>query len=210
MTTLPLPLETSLGAPRLPWYKAKRGMSERAPDHDIRDAFLAEDPDALEQVRGWVRGLVFGAWHFPDPEAVVQDIVVELLAMGRQQRIRRTTGFRSFVLTVARHTCIDHHRRRRLREAVDGDVPDPDEQAGAVPSAEDAVIAKQRRRMARYVLQSLEEECRELLALVFGQDLRARDVGERLGISEGNVRVRTHRCLQRARTLRERFWGETP
>lgn len=208
MTSLPLTWNAALGAPRSPWYKAREGMSERAPDDDIREAFLAEDPDALEQVRGWVRGLVLGAWQFRDPEAVVQDIVVELIAMSRQGRIRRSTSFRSFVLTVARHTCIDHHRRRRLRDAVDGDDLAPDDQRSEGPSVEEAVIARQKRRMARYVLQSLDADCRELLALVFGQDLRAREVGERLDISEANVRVRTHRCLQRARALRARFWGE--
>jgi RNA polymerase sigma-70 factor (ECF subfamily) len=208
MTTLPLPQDAALGALGSPWYKAKRGMSERAPDADIREAFLAEEPEALEQVRAWVRGLVLGAWQFPDPEAVVQDIVVELLGLSRQGRVRRSTHFKSFVLTVARHTCIDHYRRRRLRDAVDAEVATPEDRPSDGPSVEEAVIARQKRRMARYVLQSLDEDCRELLALVFGQDLQAREAGERLGLSEANVRVRTHRCLKRARALRARFWGD--
>lgn len=183
-------------------------MRESGFGDDLRGAFLAEEPEALEQVRVWVRRLVRGAWRFQDPEAVVQEVVLELIGMARDGRIHDGTRFKSFVLTVARHTCIDHHRRERLREAGGSldDLLEPPQ--AAEQSAEEAVVAKQRRRMARYVLQSLSEDCRDLLRLTFGEDLPAREVGERLGLTEGNVRVRLHRCLQKARSLRERFWGD--
>ena len=69
------------------------------------------------------------------------------------------------------------------------------------------LVARQRLAMARYVMQSLSADCRTLLGLVFGQGLRSREVGERLGITDVNVRVRTHRCLERARELRRSVWG---
>lgn len=208
MTICELRSPHPLGVPAPLWYKAQRGMSEDLPGHDLRAAFVAEQPEAIEQVRTWVRRLVRGAWQFRDPDAVVQDVVLELIGMAREGRIKEGTRFRSFVLTVARHTCIDHHRRARLREAGSSLDDLLDEPVAPGTSAEDAAVAKQRRRMARYVLQSLSEDCRALLRLTFGEDLPAREVGERLGLTEGNVRVRLHRCLQRARTLRERFWGE--
>jgi len=166
------------------------------------EQFVAEEPRAIEAVRSWVAAHVRSRWSFPDPESALQAVLLALLCLARSGRIRGATRFRAYVATVARHTCIDLHRRQRLGERVEGEASPGGNPA---PNAESLIAERQKRETARYVVQSLPPACRELLGLIFGQGLGVRDAGERLGISEGNVRVRTHRCLEQARGLRRRF-----
>ena len=56
------------------------------------------------------------------------------------------------------------------------------------------------------MIQSLTPPCRELLAMAFGDGMSAPEIGERLGLTAGNVRVRTHRCLKSARAVRTRWF----
>ena len=51
--------------------------------------------------------------------------------------------------------------------------------------------------------------CRELWRLVYAEGLSAQDVGEKLGIKAGNVRVRVHRCLEKARAIYADLEGRT-
>jgi RNA polymerase sigma factor (sigma-70 family) len=190
------------------WYKPAR-MADERPEEQLKASFLAEEPEAVEAVRGWVRAVVLGGWRLHDPDAAVQEIMLELLALGRAGRLDNPRRFRALVRTVARNTCVDLYRRRRFRAShEEPGLETLDHVSAGESSAEDRLIEKRKRSLARYVLQSLSDDCRELLKLVFAQELGARQVGEKLGISEGNVRVRTHRCLERARALRARFWAD--
>jgi RNA polymerase sigma factor (sigma-70 family) len=139
-------------------------------------------------VRGWVSDLVGARWRFPDPEAVVQEIVLELLRLARDGRIRRDTAFRSFVLTVARNTCVDQYRRQRLRATVDKDdgffetLDDPG------PDPEQAARERERLEQVRFIVQALDPGCSDLLRGFFGEGLEGKEIARRMGISPGNVR----------------------
>jgi RNA polymerase sigma factor (sigma-70 family) len=177
-------------------------------DQGILQAFLEEQDAALETVRGWVCGHVGSRWRFRDPEAVVQEIVLELLHLAREGRIRSDSSFRAYVQTVARHTCVDQYRRQRLRtssETEDGffdSVPD------SRPDPEQAASERERREHARFIFQALDPACRNLLGWSFGDDLPGAEIARRLGITAVNARVRVHRCLEKARSLRRDLLGE--
>ena len=170
------------------------------------EAFLREEPAAVATVRDWVEAMVRGGWRLPDHEAAVQEIMLELTQLMRRGRIPETDRFRSYVVTVARHTCIDIHRREALRATEELPPELPSSRIADDPEA--ALVARRKLRIARSILQSLTEDCRRLLSLVYGEGLKAKEVGERLGLSAGNVRVRTHRCLTAARAMREEWWPE--
>ena len=171
-----------------------------------REAFLREEPTAVATVRDWVEAMVRGGWRLPDQEAVVQEIMLELTLLMRRGQIPETDRFRSYVLTVARHTCIDIHRREALRATED--LPEEPPSPREDDDPETRLLARRKMRMARSILQSLTEDCRKLLSLVYREGLKAKEVGERLGLSAGNVRVKTHRCLEAARAMREEWWPE--
>jgi RNA polymerase sigma factor (sigma-70 family) len=162
--------------------------------------------EALAIVRTWVASLVYGAgWKLDDPEAAIQEVVLRVVRLSRADRIRRDTDFKAFVRTLARHTLADTYRRERLRDRIERSVPIPNERPAPGRDPEEQFVAQERLRMLRFIYQALPEECRRLWRWVYGEGLSVAQVAAHLGISETNVRVRVHRCLAGARTIRGRF-----
>ncbi len=176
---------------------------------DVFAAFRKGDAGAVAEVRDWVRQVAsHPAWRLSDVDSIVQDVLVKILDIARGDRFEHRSSFRTFAVSVARHTCIDAYRKERWRERMEGrSASDPDETAMA-GNPETHHYMKERRELLAYVYQKLPEECRRLWRWVYGQGLAARLVAEHLGISEENVRVRVHRCLQKARGLASEYLGE--
>lgn len=169
---------------------------------EIRDGVLRDEPQAIVTVRGWIAAMVYGAgWGLDDPEAVIQDVTVRVLHLGRTGRIRKDTDFKSFVLTVARHECTDVYRRERLRTTIESRArgTEPRQTAGGNPHRQ--LEEKEQRELLKFIFQALPEECRRLWRWLYRDGLPAAEVAGRLGITVVNARVRAHRCLERARTI---------
>ena len=122
---------------------------------------------------------------------------------ARTVRIRRVVepgSFLKLVRTVSKNVCVDtyHRERRSATEPLDP------ERAAGIPAAgdpEDRLRARERLSALAYVLQRLGNSCRELWTLVYGEKLSSGEIAHRLGTTDGNVRVRMHRCLEKARTI---------
>ena len=175
-------------------------------DDEMFAAFQEGRPETLDMVRGWVSQVVtHPGWRFVDAESIVQDVLLKLLDITRTGRFRGASSFRTFATSVARNTCIDAYRRQRRRESVEQRHSDGIVTMAAAGDPETQHQAQERLELLRYVFQRLPEECRRLWIWVYGQGLAARQVAELLGISETNVRVRAHRCLQKARGMARDF-----
>lgn len=183
-------------------------MTGREPPDDdlIRDRFADGHEDALRHVQGWVEGVVhLGRWNFDDAQGVVQDTLVKILRVVRSGRFESRSTFKTFVFSVAKHTCIDVYRHERLRRRVESPGPPVVEPAddGADPGA--PMRHAEGRELLSYVIQRLPDECRRLWGWVYADGLAAADVASRLGISPGHARVRVHRCLEKARSIGRAF-----
>ncbi len=179
---------------------------EPATDSEILDGFAAGDGGAFRHVQGWVEGVVrVGRWNFEDPEGVVQEVLLKLLRIVRSGRYRGQSSFKTFAFSVARHTSIDIYRRQRLRTKIH--APEQSEAPSPEPDAGERVEQRERLECLSYIFQRLPDDCRRLWSFVYGEGLSAAEVGRRLGITPGNVRVRTHRCLQKARDIATGFHG---
>jgi RNA polymerase sigma factor (sigma-70 family) len=180
-------------------------LDPRAPER-IRSAFLAEHDAAILEVRRWIRGVVRGGWRFADPEAVVQEILLELIRLGRDGAVRDDRDFAAYVRTVARHSCVDAFRRARIRETASiDDVFFEDEPPGPGDDPERALLERRRREHLRFVWQGLAQPCRDLLRWAYAERSSSAEIANRLGISAVNARVRLHRCLERARAIHREF-----
>jgi RNA polymerase sigma factor (sigma-70 family) len=167
---------------------------------------LEDRPQAIETVRGWVASLVYGAgWSLADPEAAIQEVTLRVLHLARTGRIRRGTDFKSFVLTVARHACTDFYRRERLRDTIESPTAAIEQKAGTAGNPHQDLEEKERRELLKFIFQALPEECRRLWRWLYGEGLAAAEVAQRLGITVVNARVRVHRCLSRARSIRRQY-----
>lgn len=91
-----------------------------------------------------------------------------------------------WLLGIARR-CVDDARRRQAL------APVPDEVEAAAPHEVDVQVV--RRIELAAALERLDERARELVALRFGADLTARQIGEVLGMRTNAVEVALHRTL---------------
>lgn len=153
-------------------------------------------------VQGWIQAVVRGGrWRFSDVEAVAQEILLAVLQSARAGKVRDEQSFQKFVYMVAKHHCVNEYHRDRLRAATDSSEPVDAEPVAGGDSPEEALIRARERDLVLYLTQRLPEHCRDLWRLVYREERSAAEVAERLGLSAVNVRVRVHRCLERAREI---------
>lgn len=125
----------------------------------------------------------------PDAEDVTSDTFERALRYGKSYDPSRGAAI-TWLLGIARR-CIDDYSSRSL-ELVD-DVPEPPPPPTRL---EDDVG---RRLQLAAAIQGLGQRERELIALRYGADLTAREIGELLGLQTNAVEVALHRALGRLR-----------
>jgi RNA polymerase sigma-70 factor (ECF subfamily) len=168
---------------------------------EVFEAFRRGEAGAIERVRSWVSAVVRGGnWRFDDAEAVIQETLLKLTRIARSKRVAEPGAFQKFVYRVAKNTSVSTYHRQRRRETeqteqVLGRIVAPG------PTPDDDVEHRERWEALLYVFGRLPTACRELWDWVYREERSAAEIGERLGISAGNVRVRVHRCLERAREI---------
>jgi RNA polymerase sigma-70 factor (ECF subfamily) len=135
-------------------------------------------------------------------EDVAQETLRRTLESLRAGRVEKPESLPSFLFETARHVCMHSTRsagrqaRAFERVAAEGEE---DASAGSDPLA--GLISEERRREVRECLGRLEAGDREVLVLSYEQTLGAEEIGRRLGLTAGAVRVRRHRALARLAEL---------
>jgi RNA polymerase sigma-70 factor (ECF subfamily) len=170
----------------------------RGEDDATVAGFLRGDATAVASVDGWIAAAAspfrrrLGA-DWPDLQ---QDARIEILRLLRASSWRGEARLRTYVWRVVGHTCLDALRRQRRRPAGEpaeegAEIPSP------APSPLDSLLAQDAGRILLTALGALPEECRALWTRI----LRGASYGEmsrELGMAEGALRVRAHRCRKRA------------
>jgi RNA polymerase sigma-70 factor (ECF subfamily) len=164
----------------------------------ILAASPARDLSAEEQFcrRFAARIRLFGLKRLRDTAAaadLVQDVLILVLDKLRAGAVREPEQIASFVLGTARQLVIDSRRntgrRTRLLDTFAQDLE---------PAEDAAAHALDTDRLA-HCLQRLAERERAVLVMTFYDDCPADELGVRLGLSPGNVRVIRHRGIERLR-----------
>jgi RNA polymerase sigma-70 factor (ECF subfamily) len=146
----------------------------------------------LGLVAAWLRavvrrGLVSAGRGTADCEDVVQEA---LLAMHlKRDTWDEAQPLEPWVRAIARYKLADHLRRRGFHDHVD-----IDDHAGSLAVADevDTTTTVDSRRL----LAGLPERQRRIVEEISLEGRRAAEVAERLGMSEGAVRVALHRALK--------------
>jgi len=119
-----------------------------------------------------------------------QDAVQETLlgALDAMPRFRGETSLRAWLLSIARHKCLDRLRRRavRLASELDDETPGP---------AFDPVDTEWVRRG----LADLAESDRAAVLLKYAVGLSFEEIADALGLSLSAAKMRTVRALERLR-----------
>jgi RNA polymerase sigma-70 factor (ECF subfamily) len=154
-------------------YRCHAGSVHRFCVSQVGDSALAEDLTHETFTRAFV---AYGRAQ-PDPETV-----------------------RSWLLTISRNLCTDHHRHRgRWRRLLWG------MEKMAPARADVETMAQQRADITRVTtaLATLRERDRQLIGLRVAADLSYREIAEVMGTTEQVVKVATFRALTRLRTRLE-------
>jgi RNA polymerase sigma factor (sigma-70 family) len=128
-------------------------------------------------------------------EDVLHDVYVKVLA-GEARFDGRST-FKTWLFGVVRQTASSSRRRQRLHTLLGVRVNRPTEAS----SPEDDVITTDRRDRTIHALSELSARQREVLHLVFYQDLTIEEAANIMSVSVGSARTHYHRGKARMATL---------
>jgi RNA polymerase sigma-70 factor (ECF subfamily) len=153
-----------------------------------------------------------------DSSDVVQETLAEAARKLDSYLRDRPLAFYPWLRQIAQQRLIDAHRchlvaaRRSVAREEPAGLPDESamELAGRLVAAE-APSARLRRgeqrALVRKALDRLPERDREVLVLRYLEELSTSDAAAVLGTSDGTVRVRTLRALQRLRDILKTIGG---
>jgi RNA polymerase sigma-70 factor (ECF subfamily) len=162
--------------------------------------FLRGDPSAMAVVCEAVNSAVRG-FQFSDPalsQELSQEALARIFLSLNAGRFRGDSSLGTYAARVARYTCLEHLRRRRLEVDLDADSF-PSRERWSQP--EESFLGAEEHLRNLETFARLPADCRELLRMVFADGLSYREIALRLGISVGAIKTRVHRCRA---ALRER------
>lgn len=166
---------------------------------DLLAQYLKGELPALARVREIARWVVAQRGYFipePEREDLLQEVLLNVYRAASKEGFRLQHGAEAFVRSVAHRRCIDWVRRhRRVVEAgVKPNNPRPS-------SPEDEVVATERLRLARRVLVSLPEACRELIVRRTVEGRSYAEISRLEGRSEQALRNQLYKCLKKAQEM---------
>jgi RNA polymerase sigma-70 factor (ECF subfamily) len=174
-------------------------------DFDLIQRFLDGEPEAVGTVDRWIasasapyRMRLADCW-----DDLQQEIRLELVRHLGRGDFRGDASFKTYLWRVANHTCVDQLRhRRRWRWDDFEDIEQKLVDEGVVK-----VSAERRhldRDLAAKVQREASPECARLWSWI-AQGLSYAEMGERLGVAPGTLRVRVLRCRKKAAEIRKRL-----
>lgn len=172
------------------------GMTRDSLDGELARA-IASGIDAPEAERLLIgrfaaRVRLYGLRHLGSEEAaqdLVQEVLLKVIVALRAGRLENPDSLASFVLGTCRHLVWDLRRaEQRARALV--------EKVGLEPEEEPSTARMHHLRLVG-CLHRLPERELLIVRMSFTEDRSAEEIGTRLGLTAGNVRVIRHRALAR-------------
>jgi RNA polymerase sigma factor (sigma-70 family) len=146
---------------------------------------LANSPELIRRIYSYV---AYRVGEGPDAEDVTSEVFERALRYRKSYDPSRGEPL-AWLIGIARR-CIDDTMTRPRPEP--GEQPD-------VSSPEDLEGDALQRLTVAAAVEALDERSRDLVALRYGADLSARQIGEILGLKTNAVEVALHRTLARLR-----------
>ncbi len=150
----------------------------------------------LESYHGLLEHMVVSNSGTPsDAEDVIQDTLVAFVEIIRKGTYRREAGIKSFLYTIARNLWITELRKRGSavkRELLYEKSKDvTDEELMGYLSYKDI------QKTVTDLLNTLEDKCKQILRMVYFDNLPMREMVAKLGYqNEQVVRNKKHKCMK--------------
>lgn len=135
-----------------------------------------------------------------DAEDLTEQVFTE--ALEKYDDDGRPGKTAAWLFTLAHSRVVDYYRRQNHRRHQSLDHA-PDQPAGREPppTPERQLIDAERRQQLFALLDTLDQDQRELILLRFGAELSFREIGDIVGKSEAAAKMALYRLLQELRAL---------
>lgn len=146
---------------------------------------------------GWALGCC--NWNREEAEDVLQAVYLKVLE-GRARFDGRSSA-RTWLFAVIRRTAGERRRSQWLRDLLPSRLLQRDLEPDPPATPESLAEASESSARLRRALMALSRQQRELLHLVFYEDLSVEEAAAVLGISVGSARTHYHRGKARLRSI---------
>ncbi len=138
-------------------------------------------------------------WATHEIEDIVQDTFLRVLQTLRQKGgLEHPERLGAFVCSVCNNVALEFRRNRRRHPNVDPDDPEPADESIDIHGA---MVAEERKKLVRLVLDALPASDRTLLRMIFMEEASREEVCARMNVDRDYLRVLLHRSLMRFKAL---------
>lgn len=185
---------------------ATAAVDSHPQEHALIQRVLQGDRDAfqplVEAYQSQVYGLALRMLGNPhEAEDAAQDAFVQ--AYFKLATYRPTHRFKTWLLSITAHLCIDRLRRRRLEPNTFSERASPDdpeaelEVACSTPTPEEVVLRRQREAALYAMLAELPADERALIVMAYFNEMSHEEIAAALGTTVGAVKSRLFRARQK-------------
>ncbi len=169
-------------------------MNPQSRDSDELEDRLRELHDASF---GWACSCC--GWNETEAEDVLQEAYLKVIS-GRASFDGRS-AFRTWLFGVIRFTALERSRKARSRWARWDRLAAETAAEGRVEQPPDLEEGDERARLLRQGLETLPERQRQIVHLVFYEEMTIREAAEVMGVSIGSARVHYDRAKKKLRSF---------
>ncbi len=149
------------------------------------------------------------AKSYEDAEDIAQEVfakVYRALPAWKPQ-----ASFKTWLYTIARNLCTDHHRGRirRPTQSLEALQADSSDEPTAPDSANDPVRNLEESEIHTVIAEALDQlsdQQKEVFVLYHYQHLQIKEIAKVLEIADGTVKMHRHRAMKKLRILLEPYW----
>jgi len=148
-------------------------------------------------VRTRTPALLRSAYLLTGDQHLAEDLVQSALALTHRswRRLHRSGNAEAYTRKTMYHLQVSWWRRRRVAEAMPGELPEPRRHGGEGDHSQGVAV----RLTLRSALLRLSAKQRAVLVLRFFEDRTEAEIADLLGITVGTVKSQTAKALVRLR-----------
>ncbi|MDX5475934.1 MAG: RNA polymerase sigma factor [Bacillaceae bacterium] len=158
---------------------------------------MSNEVDVEELYLQYYRDIYQFALYFSNNKQDAEDITQEtfIKAMKNIHSLRDASRAKYWLLSISKHTAIDHLRKKKLKNLLPGILEKLSKQ-DENESLDDQLLLKEKWKEIQLVLLKIKPHYRSLLILRGIQELSVKEAAEVLQCTELKVRVDFHRAVK--------------
>jgi RNA polymerase sigma-70 factor, ECF subfamily len=138
-------------------------------------------------------------WPAEDVEDIRQDTFMRVLQTLREKGgLQHPERLGAFVYSVCNNVALEFRRARGRHPNADPDAPEP---ADTSIDVHGDLVAEERKKLVRLVLDGLPESDRLLLRRIFLEEASRQEICRQMNVDRDYLRVLLHRALMRFKAL---------